>query len=989
MIKKLLFIFLIASSVFGFQEELDNFSDGLKNYLQKNYSIAIDLFSKVANDSRSDQEKIELAKYYIADCMLQINELDGAAAHYERFIDQYRFSNFREEALFKLGSVYYANNEFRKSREKLFQLLAEYPSTKQKGTSYYWIAQAFTNERNYFEAENYFKLAINPSNKNVYLEYAIFSLGQLYERMSNYSEAVKQYDELLAYYKQSILAPFTQLRIGVCYFELKEYDSAVLELTDPLLKELPPEKQFEARYFLANSFSRLKEYKNAADIYSEILSSQIDGQIKEKINYSLAWINFQLREYDKAYTIYNDLSKSADDSLAINSLYWSGECKRYQGDTKTADQIFKSFVEKYPAHYLTSRAQLGLGSIYFTSDKSADAEKSLFNASVSNDPLTKGKANTLLGEISLNKKDFENAKNYFNTALKFTTKDADQNNRAKLGLAVTEFYLNNYNPAVKLLEDLSNNYKSFEKDKVSFYLAECYSMRGEYSAAVKFYNQVNSNIDLLKKQTLYGKAYAHFNLKDFPNSIYYFNDYLNKYGKDPSSSDAKLRLADSYYGIKNFDKASVIYRELFSQNRNAINDDFTYYQYSQSLYKAGKIKDAVEAFKTLQQKFPRSKYADASQYVIGWIHFQQSDFGSSINSYEELISKYPKSPLVPIGLYSIGDSYFNLGNYDSSIVFYSKVLADYPNTQYILDAVNGIQYAYVAKDQPDYAVTFIDQYISNNPNSRFGDQIFFKKGDILYSAENYDKAITSYQEFLVRFPSSALVPNAYYWIGKSAANLKKEGDAISNFSKVTERWLKTDIGISSVVELAKIYSDKKQFANSVSVLETALTAVPTSNRVPELLYLKGTAEVKDNKSDQAIQTFDQIIKYYDVSIFSAKAKLELGLIELARNNYEASQIYFRELGEKRTDDLGAQAQYYYGLSLFNQDKITEAITAFVRIRSVFAGFDEWYTRSLLMLGDCYVKLKDKQQAREMYKAVISRHQTGELAQEAKRKLNRL
>jgi TolA-binding protein len=316
-------------------------------------------------------------------------------------------------------------------------------------------------------------------------------------------------------------------------------------------------------------------------------------------------------------------------------------------------------------------------------------------------------------------------------------------------------------------------------------------------------------------------------------------------------------------------------------------------------------------------------------------------------------------------------------------------LENYPNTPYILDAVNGIQYAYVAKEEPGEAVTFIDNFIASNPSSKFGDQIYFKKGDILYSSEKYSDAILAYKDFLSKFPSSNFVPNAYYWMGKSAANLKNVNDAVNNFNTVVDRWLKNDIGISAAIELANIYSESKNYVGVIQLMDKATAAVPTSNRLPELLFIKGTAEVKNNSLQNAYETFDQIIKYYDSSVFSAKAKIELGILEMNRNQFENAQLLFKELGEKRTDDIGAQAQYYYGLSLLNQNKITDAITAFVRVRSVFASFDEWYTKSLLKLGDCYLKLKDKKQARDMYRAVIERHKTGELAQEAKRKLNQL
>ena len=113
----------------------------------------------------------------------------------------------------------------------------------------------------------------------------------------------------------------------------------------------------------------------------------------------------------------------------------------------------------------------------------------------------------------------------------------------------------------------------------------------------------------------------------------------------------------------------------------------------------------------------------------------------------------------------------------------------------------------------------------------------------------------------------------------------------------------------------------------------------------------------------------------------------MGIILLQQNNYEGAQLLSKK-SEKRTDDIGAQAQYYYGVLLFNQNKIEDAISAVVRVRSVYAAYDEWYSRSLLKLGDCYVKLKDNKQARNV-SCCIDKHPTGELAIEAKRKMNQL
>jgi len=164
---------------------------------------------------------------------------------------------------------------------------------------------------------------------------------------------------------------------------------------------------------------------------------------------------------------------------------------------------------------------------------------------------------------------------------------------------------------------------------------------------------------------------------------------------------------------------------------------------------------------------------------------------------------------------------------------------------------------------------------------------------------------------------------------------------------------------------------------------------PTSNRIPELLYLKAKAEINDNRVNEAYSTLEQIITYYEGTIFVAKSKVELAKLESSRKNYDNALLLLQEIAEKRLDDIGAEAQFEIGTIYLEQNKVSEAITAFVRVRSVFSAYEEWLIRSLLKLGDCYIKMDDKKQARDMFRAVLNRQNTGEFAQEAKRKLNQL
>jgi TolA-binding protein len=233
------------------------------------------------------------------------------------------------------------------------------------------------------------------------------------------------------------------------------------------------------------------------------------------------------------------------------------------------------------------------------------------------------------------------------------------------------------------------------------------------------------------------------------------------------------------------------------------------------------------------------------------------------------------------------------------------------------------------------------------------------------------------------------VPEAYYWLGKSSQNLKQDDEAIFYFNKVFESYPGSESAAVSVIELGKMYEANGNFQASIDVLERASTKLKDSPRLPEVLFIKGTAYIKIDDVQKAYGTFEELAMYHRETFFADQAKFEMGLIDMATGRYDVADKHFLDVAEKRTDDLGAKSQYYYGLSLFDQGKYSEAISALVRVRTVYSQYEPWLSRSYILLGDCYVKLNDKRQAEEMYRVVVTKHKGNELGEEARQKINKL
>lgn len=987
---KLSLAFLITFQIaVSSQTVSDIYSSAMNAYHSGQYAEASLLFEEFFDEYKIVDEVYASAKYYSAESLLKLGRKNEAAVTFEYLTDNFMWSNFRLEALYNLGLIYFNLKKYNDSRTEFKQLLNDYPGSKYTGSALYWIGESYSAENRTEEAIKFLEEAVNDKRSNSFADYSLYTLANTYEQKGDYENAVKYYDQLLTYYPNSKLAPVAQIRIGMSYFKLKDYQSSILELNNPILKTLPEDLYSESLYLLANSYYRVQEYQNAEKTYSEIIQSFPSSKFFRSANYGLAWSLFQQKKYNDAFRVFDFLSQD-NDTIAEKSFYWKGECKRYLGKNDEAFAIYKSFIDKFSRSPLVQEVQYQMGVLYYTVNNPDMASRYLLAANSSQSAEVRAKSLTMLGEIELNKKQFKPAANYFESALDITEVSDETRNRAKLGLAIAKHHLGDYKNSLKLLSEIEASDASFESQKVNFYFAENYFAENKYKEALNRYNYAQGKDEKLNEMALYGKAYSYFNSGDYENAAVIFSEFIRKYKNDNKRfNDARLRLADSYFGSKNFEAASKIYEDIFRSGSIDLDNPYTRYQYAQALYKSGKTEQAIQEFNNIQIKFPNSEYAEGSLFTVGWIYFQRGSFNEAIAKYREMFSKYPNSSLTPMIYYSIGDAYFNMGKYDSALVNYEKVIAQYPNSPQVFDAVTGIQYTYLAKDQIDKAVQFIDNFVNRNPNLSFSDQAFFKKGEIYYSHGDYEKSKIAFKEFIVRYTNSKLVPDAYYWLGKSAQNLNQNDEALISFEKVFKDFRTNDFAASSVLEMGAIYRNLKDYVNAIRIYDSGIKELPKSPKIPEMLYNKGLALVEMKQLQEAYQVFDNLATTFPENIFADKARLELGLIELSASRYENADLYLSYLCKARTDDIGAKAQYYYGLSLFEQKKYNDAITALLRVRNFFSRYEEWVTLSYLLLGDCYVKINDKRSAEEMYRAVLAKYAGTPFGKEAQEKLRKL
>ncbi len=988
-VKKLIILILLTVSLGFGKQNSKQISAALALFSEGKYLECAQFLSAINPDELKTNEDKAAYYYYAGKSFIQINKVNAAIFSLEYLINNFKNSSLREYAIYDLGKFYFELKDFEDALITFEILINEYSYGKFYGSSLFWAGQSAAKLDYFEDAKDYYQDAISMSATNDYLIESIYSLAKLYEKNKNYDDAISYYDELLSYYSSSKFAPYAQLRIGKSYFHLGEYDNAILELKEPSIKKLPQKMQLEARYYIANSYFRMKEYDKALDIYHDLLKTFPGEEESNQIRFNEAWINFQSGMYEEAYRIFNLLSKLADGKIAEESLFWAAESKRYNGEDELAELIYKHFIKLYPQSNFVANVKFNLAVIEFERGNIKKAKSYLLAAITGDDKEAKAKSYLLLAQIFMTEKNYQLARDNYEKASEELDVSKKTHFGGMLGLGVADFYLNDLSSARKQLTDLFTVDKNFEKDRVNFYLAETHFAIGDYHSALEHYKYVDEKNPDVGAQTVFGKAYCYFNLKNYSDAAFYFNEFVNRYPNSELKVEALLRLGDCYYGTKNFVNALDIYDKVFNSSMSKKADGFSYYQYGKTLLKVKQFNKGITILKQLQKKFPSSKYADDGQYLIGWSYFKKRFYNKAITEYKRALKIYPKTNLRPVIYYSIGDAYYNQRNYNMAVKFYKRLLDNYSNTDFIFDAINGIQFSYVALGHPENASKIIDEYIVRNPYSKYGDKILIKKGEIFYNAYMYQKAKIAFKEFIATYPNSTLVPSAYYWIGKSALKLDQTADAEFNLQRVVTDYPNSESGIAAAVDLAKMYIEKKQYVKAVEMLNAVLSKAEKTDKLAELLYYKGLALIEQNKIKDVYDNYNKLIAEYPETIFADKAKIELGVLELARNSYKTAEDVFSDIGKRRKDDVGAKAQYLYGETLLAEGKYYQAISAFVRVKTVFGSFYDWATKAELKIGDVYVKMNNKKKAKKIYSEIYRKHRRDIYGKEAKTKLRRL
>ncbi|PKA83634.1 tetratricopeptide repeat protein [Ulvibacter sp. MAR_2010_11] len=654
----------------------------------------------------------------------------------------------------------------------------------------------------------------------------------------------------------------------------------------------------------------------------------------------------ELVDYNKALELYNNSQFLASQSLFAKVKQTSkdetiqGDCAYYIANCavrlnqQDADALMEEFVTDYPTSIKRNDAYINVANYYFENGKYSFARKWYDKVDEESVPRSeRDRFNFNNGYAYFKSKRYNEAKKYFNRV----NTSEKYGSQAKYYLGFIAYEGDDYQEANELFEEVKDEERYAEG--LSYYQADMNFKLGNFQKAIDMgkeqYEQSNP-VEKSELSKIIGESY--FNLEKYEEAIPYLKEYKGKRGKWNNTDYYQLGYA--YYKQGDYQNAIGEFNKIID-GRNSVAQN-AYYHLAESYLKLNQKQQALNAFKNASEMdFSAEIQEDA------WLNYAKLSYeiGNSYKSTPQVIlsfiETYPNNKNNEALKDLLIDSYITSKNYKAALDLLENNKSFENKLAYQKVAFfRGIE----VYNEGNYkeAIEFFNRSLKEPREPSYTARATYWKAESDYQLNNFDEALIGYKQFL-QLPGSAgstELKNSRYNIAYNHFKLKNFSEAIDNFKIYVE---------SSSADGARKKDAYLRLGDSYFVSSQYWPAMDNYNKAIDLgtsdadyaAFQKAISYGFVDKTDNKIEGLKEFGNKYPKSVYRDDALYELGNTYVAQNKTnEAIATYDKLIRDIPTSSYVSRTLLKKALIFDNTGKSNEALTLFKRVAKEFPSTPE-------------------------------------------------
>ncbi len=966
-----------SSSTELYQKGLKLYEEGLFEQAEKHF--------QAFNTTFSDHELRISADYYLARAKTGADS-SGIESYYKSFVLKYPASELSEKLLRDIGHRFTQKKQYENAILYYQQAVDSGMPDELAAKTTYWIAEAAAENEDYSDARVYFMRVANDYPKSEWAPKALYARGRLYLSQKQYEASASAFEVLKERYPHKEITRRVGTALGEAYYMQGKYEEAIETLTGALL-HLDDDLREKAVFLIAESQNYLGRYDKAAKSYMRYIN-MTKGTPEERIaHYGLGWVYNKQEIYHWAAESFGKAAVG-DDEIARKAQYYKAANEKLAGQYRKSINSFREFGERYKTGLWVEKAYYEWSISAFQASLYGEAIEVLLRLVRSDVELENpGEIYTMLGEAFFANAEYTRAIQAFEEAEKVADIDPALKRQANFQKAWILYRNQAYEQAQPIFESIYVEVPTSELgSEALFWSADSHYKMNQFSSAAQRFKMFTENYPNAEMMgaALYSLGWSYFQMGQYDKAVGPLADFLENYEAPeralfPYDTDTQLRIGDAYYALGQYRKAIASYQKALGAEPGG---DYAMFQIANSYYRAGRTFEAVSNFRKTLRIYPFTKLREQAQYNIAYIYLNTNNYSQAVEEFQTVINKYPNTHWAARAQYNIGDTYYNAGEYERAVDAYQKVLVEYPKSSYIIEAINGIQYAQLSAGKADSSSAILEDFLGDNPTSSTADQLRYRQAMNVFQTGDYENAVKEFRQYLRVTNSEKLMPEAYANLGESYRQLNEIEKAVGAYQSIIEEFPDDEMAASALSMLGSLNLQRGKYelshANYSQLLET-------SPRYKQEAYVgMGTASLAQNKMARASEEFETALQ---ANPNNEAAKVGLGKVALSQKQYNKAKERLAPVAENNTTEIGAEAQFYLGYILQQQEQYSAAIEEFSKVKVLFEAFDNWVSEAMYSTAECHIRLGNRGEAIATLNTIIDRYPGTEAEQKAQQLLS--
>lgn len=972
----IILILFCSTAVFGqssekYNSEYENFYRAEELFEKEQYAAARKEFRIFINGfDRPNDPMYVKSLYYEAVSALELYNND-AIVLLKDFNKNYPESIFKKDIYFRLGKYFYYKKKYNDALAWFNKLSVQDIEEEDVEEFYFKIGYANFKEDNFDAARSAFHEV--KDGKSQYASPALYYYSHIAYQNEKYQTALDGFLLLEGDEKFGKVVPYYITQI---YYLQGKYEK-VTEYASKISNKGNIVNEKDMDHLIGDAFYRTGKYDEAVPYLERY--NKVKETTREE-DYRLGYAYFRSGSYDKAVRLF-DKVKKVEDSLGQVSFYHIGESMLKLDNLISARSGFEgaAFIDEDPV--IQEDALYNYAILSYKLDINPyDEAVEAFEMYLNKYPNSERKDDVYQYLVNV----YMTTNNY-PKALASLDKLPNKDIRLKTAYQVIAF-----NQGVQRFQNADypgsissfNLVKKYPVDpaisgKAVYWIADANYRLKKYDQAIQGYKTFavlpSVQEDEMQTEAHYNIGYSHMQKDELTKSIEAFRIFIqNNPVNNHKKADAYMRIADSYFVLKENDQAIKYYQNALDL-KSGYEDQAIFYMAKTYGYK-GETQTKITRLLDIVNNYNESKYLQLSIYEIAESYLSEGELSKAKEYYRKIIFDYPSSLLVVDAKLNVADIYFKQGDYNKAENEYKDVLTKYSADSKVCDkAVRGLVDIYKASQQPEKVEALVTQYPCANFTPDEREDLYYIPAIETYNDSNYQQAIVLFDKYLEKFPTGRYSnevlnyqANCYY----------KTGDIV----KATEIYMVTLEGPNTgFTELAA--SRVAHFLYSEGRYEDVIKyyrKLETISSTPDVIF---NAKLGLMRSHFLIENWASAAQYADKVLLNSEInntiKLEAnyakGMGNYYLKSYDAAKVSLVWVFTNTTTVKAAEARYSLADVFYQQNFLEQADDEVTALLKQKPAYNYWIANGLILRTRVLIKQDNLFQAEQTLKSVLDHY----------------